>query len=159
MTLSLRRESGLNLWHPRAKGNFLGARFGSRAAISQHSRIIHPNPRGHRKAWMKVLMLNSKSTDFLIYGADFAFYEWRIWFTRDKDGKTAFIFCMSQVLMCHLLLPLIAQDAANNLCFVVVCGASMGCGGAEGAVPGREGGQRGSNETVGKKNIYIHTCW
>lgn len=60
--------------------------------------------------------------------------------------------------MCHLLLPLIAQDAADNLCFVVVCGASMGCGGAEGAVPGREGGERGSNETVEKnKYIYIHT--
>lgn len=57
-------------------------------------------------------------------------------------------FARHKSWMCHLLLPLIVQDAADNLCFVVVCGASMGCGGAVGAVPGRERGDRGSNETV-----------
>lgn len=53
MTLSFRRGSDLKLRHLRAKGNFLGAKIGSGAAISQHSRIVHPHPRGHSKAWIE----------------------------------------------------------------------------------------------------------
>ena len=52
-------------------------------------------------------------------------------------------------------MPLIVQDATDKLCFVVVRGASVGCGpgSTEGALPGREQGERRTNETV---NMY--TC-
>jgi len=49
-----------------------------------------------------------------------------------------------------LFLPLAVQDTADKLCFVVVRGASMGCGPGrtEAAPPGREQGARGTNEAV-----------